>query len=66
MEAIVFSKYGSPDVLRREDVEKPTPSDDEVLIRVRAASVNPYDWHFLRGWPYIVRAVEAQANNLGR
>ena len=57
MEAVVFHEYGSPDVLRREDVEKPTPSDDEVLIRVRAASVNPYDWHFLRGWPYIARAV---------
>jgi len=49
MKAIVYYKQGSPDVLRCEDIEKPTPGDDEVLIKVRAASVNPLDWHLMRG-----------------
>ncbi|MGD1008896.1 MAG: NAD(P)-dependent alcohol dehydrogenase [Candidatus Aminicenantales bacterium] len=55
MKAIVYSNYGSPDVLKCEEIEKPTAGDDEVLIKVRAASVNPLDWHFMRGTPYIVR-----------
>jgi NADPH:quinone reductase-like Zn-dependent oxidoreductase len=55
MKAIVYCDYGSPDVLKLEDVEKPTPGDDQVLIRVRAASVNPLDWHVMRGAPYVVR-----------
>jgi NADPH:quinone reductase-like Zn-dependent oxidoreductase len=57
MKAIVCREYGSPDVLRCEEVERPTPGDDEVLIRVRAASVNPFDWHFMRGRPYLIRAM---------
>jgi NADPH:quinone reductase-like Zn-dependent oxidoreductase len=55
MKAIVYRDYGSPDVLRLEDVAKPVPNDDQVLIRVRAASVNPLDWHYMRGLPYLVR-----------
>jgi NADPH:quinone reductase-like Zn-dependent oxidoreductase len=55
MKAIVYCDYGSPDVLKLEDVEKPVPNDDQVLVKVRAASVNPYDWHFIRGTPYIMR-----------
>ena len=55
MKAIVYHNYGSPDVLRCEEIEKPTPADDEVLIEVRAASVNPLDWHFVRGIPYFLR-----------
>lgn len=55
MKAIVYHSYGSPDALRYEEVEKPAPKDDEVLIRVRAAALNPYDWHFLRGLPYPLR-----------
>jgi NADPH:quinone reductase-like Zn-dependent oxidoreductase len=55
MKAIVYHHYGSPDVLECEEVEKPVPKDDEVLIKVRAASLNPYDWHFLRGLPYPLR-----------
>ncbi|GMQ97804.1 MAG: NAD(P)-dependent alcohol dehydrogenase [Acidimicrobiia bacterium] len=55
MKAIVQHEYGSPDVLRLEDVEKPVPDDDEVLVRVRATSVNPYDWHVMRGTPHLVR-----------
>ncbi len=55
MKAIVYRNYGSPDVLRLEEVEKPVPKDNQVLIRVRAASVNPLDWHFMRGTPYVLR-----------
>jgi NADPH:quinone reductase-like Zn-dependent oxidoreductase len=55
MKAIVYRRYGSPDVLRLEEVDKPVPKDGDVLVRVRAASVNPLDWHLLRGKPYIVR-----------
>ncbi len=55
MKADVYRCYGSPDVLKVEDVEKPTPTDDEVLVKVQAASVNPYDWHYMRGSPYLMR-----------
>lgn len=57
MEAIVYTKYGSPDVLELKKVEKPSPKENEVLIKVRAASVNPLDWHFMRGTPYFLRAM---------
>ena len=55
MKAIVYDKYGSPEVLKFEDIEKPTPGEGEVLIKVCAASVNPFDWHFMRGLPYFIR-----------
>lgn len=55
MKAIVYQKYGSPDVLSLAEVEKPVPTEDEVLIKVRSASLNPLDWHFMRGTPYVVR-----------
>lgn len=55
MKAIVYRSYGSPDVLRYQDVAKPVPKANEILIRVRAASVNPLDWHFMRGTPGFVR-----------
>jgi NADPH:quinone reductase-like Zn-dependent oxidoreductase len=55
MKAIVYRNYGSPDVLKCEEIEKPTPGDDEVLIKVRAASVNPLDRHIMRGRPYLLR-----------
>ncbi|MBT7950380.1 MAG: NAD(P)-dependent alcohol dehydrogenase [Gammaproteobacteria bacterium] len=55
MKGIFYSCYGSPDVLEYTDLEKPVPEDDEVLIKVHAASVNPYDWHFMRGSPYLMR-----------
>ena len=55
MKAIVYHKYGSPDVLKLEEVQKPAPKDDEVLIKVQAASVNPLDWHFLRATPFFAR-----------
>jgi len=55
MKAIAYRCYGSPDVLELEEIAKPTPADNEVLVRVHAASVNPYDWHELRGSPYFIR-----------
>jgi len=55
MKAIVYRCYGSPDVLRFEDIEKPSPADDQLLVKIRAASVNPLDWHYMRGTPYLVR-----------
>jgi NADPH:quinone reductase-like Zn-dependent oxidoreductase len=55
MKAIVYHQYGSPDVLELREVEKPTPKDDEVLLKVHAACVNSADWHLLRGTPYIAR-----------
>lgn len=53
MKAIVYQNFGSPDVLQCQDIEKPTPSDHEVLIKVRAASVNPLDWKLMKGGPFI-------------
>jgi NADPH:quinone reductase-like Zn-dependent oxidoreductase len=58
MKAIVHETYGSPDVLRLADVDKPALDDDRILVRVRAASVNAYDWHVIRGLPYLVRTSE--------
>jgi len=55
MQAIEYRCYGSPDVLELADIEKPTPADDEVLVKIQAASVNPLDWHYMRGSPYIMR-----------
>jgi NADPH:quinone reductase-like Zn-dependent oxidoreductase len=55
MKAAVYTRYGPPDVVQTTDVEKPVPNDNEVLIKVRAASVNPLDWHFMRGTPYFLR-----------
>jgi NADPH:quinone reductase-like Zn-dependent oxidoreductase len=55
MKAIVYTQYGSADVLKVQDVDKPVVGDADVLVRVRAASVNPYDWHFMRGEPYVMR-----------
>src|SRR6266576_754710 len=54
MKAIVYCDYGLPN-LKLEDVEKPVPNDDQILVKVRAASVNPYDWHFIEGTPKIMR-----------
>lgn len=57
MKAIVYKEYGSPDVLRLEDVEKPAPGKDEVLVEVLASSVNALDWRLLRGKPALVRVM---------
>src|ERR1051326_4799283 len=57
MKAMVYHTYGSPDVLRLEEIDKPVPRDNELLVKVRAASVNPLDWHFVEGSPYIIRLI---------
>jgi NADPH:quinone reductase-like Zn-dependent oxidoreductase len=54
MKAVVRYQYGSPDVLQIVDVEKPAPADNEVLIKVHAASINPFEYHFMRGTPYLI------------
>jgi NADPH:quinone reductase-like Zn-dependent oxidoreductase len=56
MKAIVYSDYGLSN-LKLENIEKPTPNDDQILVKVRAASINPYDWHFIEGTPYFMRAM---------
>ena len=55
MKAIVFTRYGPPDVLELKEVPKPTPKDDELLIRVHASSINSWDWEILNGIPFINR-----------
>jgi NADPH:quinone reductase-like Zn-dependent oxidoreductase len=55
MKAIVYDKYGSPDVLRLEDIQKPTPGDDEVLVKINAVSINSWDWDTLTGKPFEYR-----------
>jgi NADPH:quinone reductase-like Zn-dependent oxidoreductase len=55
MKAVIYTRYGSPDVLHLKEIEQPVPKADEALVRVRAASVNAYDWHFMTGSPFLVR-----------
>lgn len=55
MKAIVYQNYGSPDVLRLEDIKKPVPGDDEVLVKVQAVSINSWDWDMLTGKPFEYR-----------
>ena len=57
MKAIVYHEYGSPDVLALQEVAEPAVTDGSVLVHIRAASANPYDWHFMRGIPYFMRAI---------
>jgi NADPH:quinone reductase-like Zn-dependent oxidoreductase len=55
MMAVIYCDYGSPTVLQLAAIAKPLPGDSQVLVRVRAASLNPLDWHYMRGTPYIAR-----------
>ena len=55
MKAILFPRYGAPDVLCLQEVEKPTPKDNEVLVKIHAAAANPLDWHKMRAAPFLVR-----------
>jgi len=58
MKAIVRERYGSPDTLELKDIDRPVIDDDSILVRVRAASINAYDWHMMRGAPFLVRISE--------
>lgn len=58
MKAILFPKYGSPDVLELADMEKPAPNENQILVKVIAAAANPLDWHRMRGAPFLVRTSE--------
>lgn len=60
MKAIVHSEYGPPDVLRLADVDKPAPAAGEILVRVRAAALNPADWHLLRGEPPVIKLMSGK------
>lgn len=55
MKAIVYYEYGSTDVLEFKDIDKPVAGDDEILVRVHAASINPFDYHFMHGTPHVIR-----------
>jgi NADPH:quinone reductase-like Zn-dependent oxidoreductase len=55
MKAIVCTKYGSPDILQLQEVAKPAPQYEEVLIKIHAASINARDWRFMRAKPFFVR-----------
>src|SRR5215203_2904948 len=55
MKAIVQERFGSPDVLQFVDIDPPQPGPDDVVVRMHAAALNPYDWHMLRGDPYVAR-----------
>ncbi len=55
MKAVIYTKFGSPDVLQLKEVERPVPKDDEILIKVHAASANAYDWRHLRADPFLIR-----------
>lgn len=57
VKAIIYETYGAPDVLHLQEIDKPVVRDDDVLVNVRASSVNPYDWHFMRGKPYFMRLI---------
>jgi NADPH:quinone reductase-like Zn-dependent oxidoreductase len=58
MKAVIYTAYGSPDILQFTEVEKPTPNENQVLVKVYAASVNPLDWHRMRGAPFLARLGE--------
>ncbi|MGJ8527947.1 NAD(P)-dependent alcohol dehydrogenase [Maritalea sp.] len=59
MQAITSRTYGGPEVMKLEQVERPEPRLNQVLVKVAATSINPYDWHFLRGSPFLIRLAES-------
>ena len=65
MKAVVYTRYGGPDVLRLTDADTQVPGDGQVLVKVRAVSLNASDWEVLRGRPLYARAVAAAAPRAG-
>ena len=63
MKAIVCTKYGLPDVLQLKEVDKPTPKDNEVLVRIHATAVNDYDWSLVRGKAIIISGCARSRRN---
>lgn len=57
IKAIVYCEYGLADVLKLEEIEKPVPEDDQLLVKVHVAAANPLDWHYMRGTPYLMRTM---------
>lgn len=57
MKAIVYTEYGPPDGLKLKEVETPTSTEEEILVKVHAASINWHDWHFLTGKPLLARVM---------
>lgn len=57
MRAVIYCNYGSPDVLKLAQISKPVPEDNHIIVKVRASSVNPVDWHYMEGTPYLIRAM---------
>jgi NADPH:quinone reductase-like Zn-dependent oxidoreductase len=57
MKAIAYEGFGSPGILRYQDIEKPRPGDNEVLVKIRAASINPLDWKLMKGGPFLFRVL---------
>src|SRR5688572_25513827 len=55
MKAMVYREYGSPDVLKLEEITKPIPKDDEVLVKVKASSINRADYFMMKGSPFVIR-----------
>jgi NADPH:quinone reductase-like Zn-dependent oxidoreductase len=66
MKAVVHSEYGGPEVLQLTEVEKPIPAANELLVKVHAAAINPVDWHFVRGAPYLLRMATGGLNRPSR
>ena len=66
MKAIVYYDYGSPEVLKLVDLDKPVPADDEVLIKIHAASVNPLDWRMMSGSPFVLRLLSLRGPKIKR
>ena len=64
MKAIVYSQHGPPDVLRLAEIDKPSPKEHQVLVKIRAASVNPLDWHAVRGEPWLMRIIGKPKNRI--
>jgi NADPH:quinone reductase-like Zn-dependent oxidoreductase len=66
MKAVVYSEYGGPEVLQLTEVDKPIPAANEILVKVHAAALNPVDWHFVRGAPYLLRMAAGGLNRPSR